>query len=346
MNNLEIKELDQKAIADAKELQKRLTKPPGSLGLLEDLSVKLCGISRSCPPDEIKKATVLVFAGDHGVIQEGVTPWPQEVTYQMVLNFLNGGAGINAIAKTVGAEVIVIDVGVNKDLSCVDGLVNKKVCFGTSNIAVTDAMTLEQARACLLAGYEVVKDVASQGCDLFALGDMGIGNTTASAAIISYITGASPNSCTGRGTGINDEMYKHKVEIVNKILKRIKPNLSCVEIISSIGGCEIGAIAGAILGCAYLGKPVIIDGVISLAGALLAYKFEPKSVNYMIAGHLSREPGAKIAIEYLNLYPLVRLDMALGEGTGATLAIPIVKAAANTLREMATFDSAGVSEKP
>lgn len=345
MENIKIVDLDQDSIKEAYDLQNRLTKPPKSLGYLEELSVKMAGIYRKCPPPAIEKAAVLVFAGDHGVIQEGVTPWPQEVTYQMVLNFLSKGAAINAIASTVGADVFVIDVGVNKDLSSIEGLIHKKVCYGTKNIAVEDAMSPEEAKNCLKAGFEIAKDVIAKGYEILILGDMGIANTTPSAAIISYITSKEPRAITGRGTGIDDKTLEHKILVVEKILQRTKPKMSPIEIIQTIGGCEIGALAGAILGAASSSKAVIVDGVISLAGALIAYLYDTKTVSYMISGHLSKEPGAKAAVNYLGLSPLINLEMALGEGTGAALSLPIVKSAVNCLREMATFDSAGVSEK-
>jgi nicotinate-nucleotide--dimethylbenzimidazole phosphoribosyltransferase len=335
----------------AEELHGRLTKPAGSLGDLEEVGIKISKIQSKCPPEIISKPAVVVFAGDHGVLDESVTPWPKEVTMQMVYNFLNNTAAINVIANTVAADVFVVDAGVSQDL---DNLGNnskfliKKIGYSTKNIVKEDAMDYDQAVASIEAGIEVAEELVDQRYDLLVTGDMGIGNTTPSAAVISCLSNTDPKFVTGRGTGIDDKMLEGKVRAIEAAIKRYKLSYDSndpIQALCSLGGFEIGEIAGFILGAAKRKVPVILDGVISLAGALIAYELCSKITDYSFAGHLSVEPGAKIVLNILGLSPLLNLNMRLGEGTGGTLSIPIVKAAVNILNDMATFDSANVSTK-
>ncbi len=340
-----MRELDSQAIAAAAERQAGLTKPAGSLGELEQLGEQLSGIASCCPPPIPSRPLVVVAAGDHGVIAEGVTPWPQEVTGQMVDNFLAGGAAINVLARVVGADVVVVDAGVNRPQPERDGLAILKVGRLTGNIRIEPAMSRDEAAELVDRGRRLAEERAAGGVDLLVTGDMGIGNTTPSAAIVSYVTGRSPQEVTGRGTGIGDEMLAHKVAVIADAVGRCDPSLDGLGIASQLGGYEIAVLAGVMLGGAGAGVPVIVDGVISLAAALVAYRIEPLVRGYLVAGHRSMEPGASAALEFLGLRPLLDLNLRLGEGSGGVLAVPLVKAAAGILAEMATFDSAGVSEK-
>jgi nicotinate-nucleotide--dimethylbenzimidazole phosphoribosyltransferase len=335
---------DAGAVAAARERQERLTKPSGSLGLLEEVSVRLAGLAGECPPPVPEPAVVAVFAGDHGVHAQGVTPWPQEVTTQMVANFLAGGAVVNAIAAQAGAEVCVVDVGVAADLPPAPGLLPRKVRPGTADMTIGPAMTRAQAQQAVEVGIETARDLVAAGNRCLVTGDMGIANTTASAALIAVFTGAQPEEVTGRGTGIDDETWHRKTGVVRRALGRHQPDpADPLAVLSAVGGLEQAALAGFLLGAAALRVPVILDGVIACAAALTARAFAPEVVNCLVAGHLSTEPGARRALTALGLRPLLELDMRLGEGSGAALAIPVVQAAARVLRDVATFDSAGVS---
>ncbi len=331
--------------------QNNLTKPAGSLGELENVGIKLAKIQGSCPPKPISNPVVAIFAGDHGVLNESVSPWPQEVTAEMVYNFLNGTAAVNVIANTVGADVYVIDAGVALDINNTDNNPNfivKKIGNSTKNIVQENAMDYDSAVVCLEEGIRVANTLIDRGYDLLATGDMGIGNTTPSAAIIACITDTNPHDATGRGTGIDDQMLTKKIEVIQSAITRAKSNNDLsdpINVLSALGGFEIGQIAGFILGAANRKTPVILDGVISLAGALIAFELCNTISEYSFAGHLSVEPGAAIALKRLNLSPLVNLNLRLGEGTGAALSIPIIKAAANILNDMATFESANISNK-
>jgi nicotinate-nucleotide--dimethylbenzimidazole phosphoribosyltransferase len=335
---------DKKYVDQAIERHKALTKPVGSLGFLEELGVALSGIYGSCPPNYPDPGAVIVFAGDHGVVQEKVTPWPQEVSAQMVHNFLAKGAAINAIADSVGCDVYVVDMGLASDIGEHIGLINKKVGYGTKNIYREPAMSINEAEAAVYSGIEVTEDLISRGYKCIAVGDMGIGNTTPSSSVIGSICKLDAERVTGRGTGIDDEMLNVKTKVVEAVLKRTE-NKSTLEILAEAGGYEIAGLTGSVLAAAKNRIPVVVDGVISLAGAILAYELCPDSKDYMFAGHLSSEPAAKAALDYMGLRPILNLDMRLGEGTGATLAISVLKAAASVLINMATFDSAGVSRK-
>ncbi|MEU4983773.1 nicotinate-nucleotide--dimethylbenzimidazole phosphoribosyltransferase [Streptomyces sp. NPDC021969] len=342
----QIRPLDAKALGEAWERQKRMTKPAGALGMLEIISAQLSGLSRQCPPPIPEPAAVAVFAGDHGVHAQGVTPWPQEVTAQMVANFLGGGAVCNAFATQVGAEVCVVDVGVATDLPATPGLLPRKVRAGTSDMTTGAAMTREEAKQAIEVGIETARDLVAAGNKALLTGEMGIANTTASAALISVFTGADPAEVTGRGTGINDETLARKTEVVRRALELHQPDpADPIGVLAAIGGFEHAAMVGLLLGGASLRTPVILDGVSAGAAALVARAIAPEVLAACIAGHRSAEPGHVAALNKLGLRPLVDLDLRLGEGTGALLALPMVQSTARAMHEVATFDSAGVTEK-
>ncbi|MFI6512109.1 nicotinate-nucleotide--dimethylbenzimidazole phosphoribosyltransferase [Streptosporangium sp. NPDC050855] len=344
---------DPAAVADARAHQDRLTKPQGALGALEDVAVRLAGAAGVSPPPLPAPAALAIFAADHGVHARGVTPWPQEVTLQMVGNFLAGGAVANAFATQVGASVTVVDVGVAADLDPAPGLIVSKVAHGTADLSRGPAMTREQAVAALEAGIAVARDLVAQGARCLVTGDMGIANTTASAALICAFTGRDAAVVTGRGTGVDDETLTRKVEVVREALRvnglergpGEAPPVPALETLAAVGGLEHAAIAGFVLGGAALRVPVILDGVIAGAAALAAAALAPDAVDHCVAGHRSAEPGHAIALEHLGLRPLIELGMRLGEGTGGLLAHPLVCAAARVMHEVATFDSAGVTDK-
>ncbi|WP_405402377.1 nicotinate-nucleotide--dimethylbenzimidazole phosphoribosyltransferase [Streptomyces sp. NBC_01104] len=341
-----IRPLDAKALGEAWERQKRMTKPAGALGMLEIISAQLSGLSRMCPPPIPEPAAVAIFAGDHGVHAQGVTAWPQEVTGQMVANFLGGGAVCNAFAAQVGAEVCVVDVGVASELPATPGLLPRKVRAGTADFTTGPALTREEVLAAIEVGIETARDLVAAGNKGLLTGEMGIANTTASAALICVYTGMDPAEVTGRGTGINDEMHARKVDVVRRALDLHQPDpADPIGVLAAVGGLEHAAMAGFLLGGASLRTPVILDGVSAGAAALVARAIAPEALAACIAGHRSAEPGHVAALNKLGLRPLVDLDLRLGEGTGALLALPIVQSAARAMHEVATFDSAGVTEK-
>ncbi|MFI5531115.1 nicotinate-nucleotide--dimethylbenzimidazole phosphoribosyltransferase [Kitasatospora sp. NPDC051853] len=347
-----IRPLDAKALGDAWDRQKRMTKPAGSLGVLEIIGAQLSGLSRKCPPPIPEPGCVAVFAGDHGVHAQGVTPWPQEVTAQMVANFLAGGAVVNAFAAQVGAEVCVVDVGVASELPApvqngrTTGLLPRKVKLGTDDMTQGPAMSREEALKAIEVGIETARDLVSAGNKVLVTGDMGIANTTASAALISVFAGLDPAEVTGRGTGIDDETHARKIEVIRTALALHQPDpADPIGVLAAVGGLEHAAIAGFLLGAASLRTPVILDGVIAGSAALVAKAIAPEVMAACIAGHRSAEPGHKAALEKLGLRPLIELDLRLGEGTGALLALPLVQSAARAMHDVATFDSAGVTEK-
>jgi nicotinate-nucleotide--dimethylbenzimidazole phosphoribosyltransferase len=318
----------------------RMTKPPGSLGRIEDLAVTLAGIAGSCPPPLPDPAVVVVCAGDHGVHAQGVTPWPQEVTAQMVANFAAGGAAVNAFARAVGAQVLVLDVGVAAPLPELDGVLARRVADGTADLALGPALTRGQVVAAVEAGIDAVP---AGGCVL--TGDMGIANTTAAALLICAFTGADPERATGRGTGIDDATLAHKTEVVRAALARHRPDPGDpVGVLAAFGGLEHAAIAGLVLGAAARRIPVLLDGVNAGAAALVAAALAPQALGYCVAGHRSAEPGHRLALGHLGLDPLLDLGLRLGEGTGAVLALPLLRAAAQALHDVATFGDAGVTE--
>ncbi|MGW0700776.1 nicotinate-nucleotide--dimethylbenzimidazole phosphoribosyltransferase [Streptomyces sp. NPDC002867] len=341
-----IRPLDAKALGEAWERQKRMTKPAGALGMLEIISAQLSGLSRMCPPPIPEPAAVAIFAGDHGVHAQGVTAWPQEVTGQMVANFLGGGAVCNAFATQVGAEVCVIDVGVASDLPATPGLLPRKVRPGTADFTTGPALTRDEVVAAIEVGIETARDLVAAGNKALLTGEMGIANTTTSAALIAVYTDADPAEITGRGTGINDEMHARKVDVVRRALELHQPDpADPIGVLSAVGGLEHCALVGLILGGASLRTPVVLDGVSTGAAALVARAIAPEALAACIAGHRSAEPGHVAALNKLGLRPLVDLDLRLGEGTGALLALPVVQSAARAMHEVATFDSAGVTEK-
>ncbi|WFF04442.1 nicotinate-nucleotide--dimethylbenzimidazole phosphoribosyltransferase [Micromonospora sp. WMMD964] len=363
-----IRPADEAAMAAARELHGRLTKPAGSLGALEDLSVRLAGLAGACPPPLPEPAAVAIFAGDHGVHAQGVSPWPQEVTAQMIGNFLAGGAVVNAFARQAGASVTVVDVGVATPLPtgpvpdpavldaagpapavldpAVPRLVVASVRRGTRDLAVTAALTRDEALAAVQTGIRIADELIDAGARILLTGDMGIGNTTPAAALIAAFTGADALDATGRGTGVDDPTYAHKVAVVRAALARHAPDPGDpLGVLAAVGGLEHAALAGLILGAAARRTPVLLDGVIAVSAALAAAAFAPDAVGAMVAGHRSAEPGATVALRHLGLDPLVDLGLRLGEGTGALLALPVVTGAVRVLHEVATFDSAGVAEK-
>jgi nicotinate-nucleotide--dimethylbenzimidazole phosphoribosyltransferase len=323
----------------------QLTMPYWALGRLMDLAEDLAGMTRSLNPPVARKV-IVTMAGDHGVVAEGVSKYPQVVTGQMVRNFVTGGAAINALARQVGARVLVVDMGVAADLdelAYLGKIVSKRIAPGTENMACGPAMSREQAVRSLEAGIEIIQELGDS-VDLVGTGDMGIGNTTPSSAIIAAITGRSVAEVTGRGTGISDEQLRHKINIVQKALDVNRPDPSDgLDVLAKVGGFEIGGIAGVILGAAYQRKPVLVDGFISTAGALIAHTLAPLSADYMIAAHRSAEQGHIMALEQLGKRPLLNLDMRLGEGTGVALAMNLVEAAVRILTEVSTFEEASVS---
>jgi nicotinate-nucleotide--dimethylbenzimidazole phosphoribosyltransferase len=340
-----IQGLDESAMAAARARQDTLTKPPGSLGRLEELSVQLAGIAGEEIPI-IKDKAIITMAGDHGVVAEGVSAFPQEVTPQMVLNFLHGGAAINVLGRHVGARITIVDMGVAADLPAHPLLVVKKIAHGTANMTQGPAMTREQAGQAILAGVEVVEAEIEKGLDIVGTGDMGIGNTTPSAAIAAALTGIEPARLAGRGTGVDDDGLKRKIDAIQRALAVNKPDpKDGLDVLAKVGGFEIGGLAGVILGAAANRVPVMVDGFISTAAAMIAVTIAPAARPYLISAHRSQEYGHNRMVKWLGLEPLVDLDFRLGEGTGAALGISIAEAACKILAEMATFAEAGVSDK-
>ncbi len=331
--------LDASARAAALARHDRLLKPPGALGRMEALGAHLAAISGRCPPPIARRPAVAVFAADHGVVASGVTPWPQAITAQMVATFARGGAAISVFARQVGATVHVVDVGVASDVSRLAGVHVHKVRAGTDDLAHGPAMTEANARHTIAVGETIAGTLIDGGHDLLVTGDMGIGNTTPSAALIAAFTGAPARDVTGRGTGIDDTMLATKREIVERAAARVDdPLRDPLMTLAGIGGLEIAALAGYCIAGAHARVPVVVDGVIACAALLVADALTPGVASYCIAGHRPFEPGARVALAHLGLTPLLDLDLRLGEGTGACLAVPIVQAAAAVLNEMATFD--------
>jgi len=322
--------------------QQQLTKPAGSLGRLEDIAIQMAGITRQ-PLPKVKQKTVVIMVGDHGVTREGISAYPSAVTPQMVYNFLRGGAAINALAHHIGVKVIVVDVGVAVDLSHPD-LLSRKVAFGTANMALEPAMTQTQVLEAIQVGIDIFDAQLKQGIDLVATGDMGIGNTTASSAIAAVLLQKPAAFVTGRGTGINDEQLAHKIHVIERAIERNIPNpQDPLDVLMKIGGLEIAGLVGVIVAAASRCVPVVIDGFISGAAALIAVELNPVISQYLFAGHVSVEHGHRLILEKLGLSPLLDLQLRLGEGTGAVLAMSIIEAALRTHSEMATFAEAGVS---
>jgi len=336
---------DKATRAKAKSRLDTLVMPHWALGRLMDLALDIAGITRSLKPALARK-TIIVMAGDHGVVEEGVSKYPREVTTQMMFNFVRGGAGINVLARLNNVRVIVVDMGVAGDLRALvetGKILSRRIAPGTRNMAKGSAMTREQAVQAIEAGIEIVNGM-SDTTDVFGTGDMGIGNTTPSAAIATVITGVPANSTTGRGTGIDDRVLSHKVVVIEQALRVNRPNATDgLDVLAKVGGFEIGGIAGVILGAAARGKPVVIDGFISTAAALIAQALSPAATDYIIAAHCSAETGHKVMLKHLGKEPLLDLGMRLGEGTGAALAMNLVEAAGRVLSDVATFGEASVS---
>ncbi len=340
----EISPLDSSAMASAQSRQNSLTKPHGSLGKLEELSIQIAGIKGETTP-KLEHKSVIIMAADHGVTAETVSLYPQEVTRQMVLNFLKGGAAINVMASQIGARVVVVDMGVKGGFQPLPGLLCKMIDFGTQNMTQGPAMTHQQAVDSIEAGIQAVEAEMAKRLDIIGTGDMGIGNTTASSAIFAAISGKKPKQITGRGTGIGDKQLAHKIKVIERALSVNKPNpKDPIDVLSRVGGFEIGGLAGVILAGAAYRIPVVIDGFISGAAALIAASLSPQVKDYLIAAHLSAEAGHELLLQFLGLKPLLNLNMRLGEGTGAILGISLADAAARTLSQMATFTQAEVSE--
>jgi nicotinate-nucleotide--dimethylbenzimidazole phosphoribosyltransferase len=331
----------------AEEAQKRLdnlTKPQGSLGRLEEFARRIVAITGDMMP-VLDRKVIFTFAGDHGIASEGVSAYPKEVTPQMVFNFLRGGAGINVLARQAGADVVVVDIGVDYDFGDVAGLVSRKVVHGTANMSKGPAMTRQQAEQCLQVGIDLAREYAKKGYRIFGTGDMGIGNTTPSSAIASVLTGTPVADVTGRGTGITDESLKNKIKVIKESIALNRPDPKHpIDVLAKVGGAEIGGIAGLILGAASEHIPVVVDGFISTAGAMIACEMEPKTADYLFAGHSSVEIGQRSMLKKMGLSPILDLNLRLGEGTGAALAM-MIEAGARIYREMATFGEAGVSDE-
>ena len=326
-------------------LQSRLTKPAGALGRLEDLHVFAAGVLRD-PAPALDRKVIVVAAADHGVAADGVSAYPQDVTWQMLQNFLAGGAAVNVLAAHAGAEVRIVDAGVLRDTGAAggDGVINAKLRPGTGNITLGPAMPRAEAEALVARGIELARDECARDANAVGLGDMGIGNTTAAAAITAVLAGAPPRATAGRGTGIDDDAFAAKVAAVERALDVNQPDaLDPIGVVAKVGGCEIAFLAGVTIGAAASGAIVVLDGYPTTAAALIAAALAPACIEYMLASHLSAEPGHRIALDRLGLRPVLDLGLRLGEGTGAALAMTVLDAALRIPREMATFDSAGVS---
>jgi len=339
-----IEPLDEPAMAQARARQDMLTKPPGSLGRLEEVAIQIAGIQRQALP-RVRDKAIITMAGDHGVVTEKIGNWPQEVTAQMVANFLRGGAAINVLARQVGARMVAVNMGVAGDLKADPGLVWREIGRGTRNMTLGPAMTEQQAQRSIATGIEIAETELHRGLDIVGTGDMGIGNTTASSAICAAVIGAPVAEVTGRGTGLTDDQLARKIEVIEKALEVNNPDPGHpLEVLAKVGGFEIGGLAGLMLAAAAHRVPVVLDGFISGAAALIATGLAPALKDFLIPAHLSTEPGHPALLRHLGLKPLLELDLRLGEGTGAALGIFLTEAAIRLLAEMATFDEAGVSE--
>ena len=345
-----IDKLDTIWLKKASERTGRLVMPPRALGRLHDISERLCAIQQTMYPQITSKA-VVIMAGDHGIAAEGVSAYPQEVTGEMIKTFINGGAGINVIARHVGASIRVVDMGVvatldPEHMQASDRLLIRKIAKGTSSFTHGPAMTHDDAEIAIMTGFHVAADLFSNGTQLLGTGDMGIGNTTPSAAIGAVVTNCHLDEMVGRGTGVDDRGLDRKKSVIKKAIEINQPDPSDgIDVLAKIGGFEIGGIAGCILAGAYYKRPVVIDGFISTAGALIASVLSPLSIEYVFAGHRSEEPGHRHMLDYLNLSPILDLEMRLGEGTGGALAMDIMEGAIKIFQEMHTFEEAGVTDK-
>ncbi len=322
-----------------------LTKPKGSLGYLEEIAKKYCLITGTDRP-VLEKKLIVTFAADHGVAEEGVSAYPSEVTAQMVLNMLSGGAAINVLANHAKADVKVVDIGVNYEFEPHEKLIDRKIKKGTGNIAKTKAMERDEAIQAIESGISIAWEAIDSGYNIIGTGDMGIANTTPSSALMAALMNVNVEDVTGYGTGIDDETLKHKIDVIKKALRLHRESLGDpIDALSALGGLEIAGICGLIIGCASRNTPVVVDGFISSAAALVAYRICPTTGEYMFFSHRSQERGHRIFLNMMKEKPILDLDLRLGEGTGAALAIPIIEAAVKIYNEMATFEKAGVSKK-
>lgn len=338
-----ISPIDTNWLERAQERQLQLTKPPGSLGRLEEIANRICAIQQNLMPS-VGRASIHIFASDHGVCEEGVNAYPQSVTRQMVANFIAGGAAVNALANAADANLYIIDVGTVGDSPRNASDVNRKISGGTRNICTGPAMSKEQALEAIALGFDCVKQAVDEGAELLVCGEMGIGNTTVASALCAALTGCEPSSVCGRGAAADDNGIERKLDAVTRALRLHTGQISSpLEMLACLGGFEIAAMCGFYLGGASLRRPLLLDGFIATVAAALAMALQPAIRGYMIAGHQSTEPGHAVLLKHLHLRPLLQLDMRLGEGTGAAVAIPLVRAAVAAFCQMATFKSAGVS---
>ena len=339
-----IQPLKEDYLKQAKARLDSLTKPPESLGRLEVIAQRYAAIKEDMNPP-VGRKVIFTFAGDHGIVNEGVSAYPKEVTIQMVLNMLAGGAAVNVLARHVGAKVVVVDIGVAHDFEPTEGLVINKIGYGTKNFAKGHAMTHDEALRSIKTGVDLADEYAGKGVDIIGTGEMGIGNTTPSSAILSVFTGLPAGEVTGRGTGIDDETLRRKVDVIDKAINLNRPDSEDpIDVLAKVGGFEIGGIAGLIIGCVSHRIPVVVDGFISTAGAMIAIALNPTINEYLFYSHLSSEAGHKKMLERLGQEPILDLDMRLGEGTGAAIAMSVIEAAVKIMTEMATFESAGVDK--
>ena len=340
-----IKPLDETAMRAARARQDTLTKPRGSLGRLEELSIQLAGM-KADPFPLVERKAVIVMAADHGVAREGVSAYPSDVTAQMVLNFLHGGAAINVLARQAGARVTIVDIGVAVEFEPMPGLIRGKVMCGTRNSAQGPAMTRAEAAQALQVGVDVLNEEAARGLDMVATGDMGIGNTTPSSAIVAAMTGLPVAQVVGRGTGIDDQALERKIRVIERALDLNRPDANdALDVLHKVGGLEIAGLAGVMIAAASRRIPIVVDGFISTAAAMIAVGLAPGVRDYLIGAHQSVEIGHQAMLKHLNLAPLLDLNLRLGEGTGSALAFHLIEASARILREMATFEEAGVRDK-
>lgn len=345
MNFPTLPDFDHQAASLASSRQQQLTKPAGAMGVLETLSVQLAGMTGN-PRPSFHKPGVIIMAADHGVVLEGVSAYPAEVTPQMVFNFLRGGAAVNVLARQAGASVTVVDVGIAYDFNGAEGLIHRKIAPGTQNMLKGPAMTRSQAEEAIQVGIDVVRAEIAAGLDLVATGEMGIGNTTPSSAIAAVLTGQPVERVTGRGTGVDDEGLQRKIRVIREAIEVNQPDPhDPFDVLVKVGGLEIAGLVGVIIGAASCRVPVVIDGFISSAAALIAAGMLPGVKPFLVASHQSEEIGHAVILEKLNLRPLLKLGMRLGEGTGAVLAFHLIRGATGILNEMATFEEAGVSDK-
>jgi nicotinate-nucleotide--dimethylbenzimidazole phosphoribosyltransferase len=339
-----IQPVDPGWIEQARARQLQLTKPAGSLGRLEEIANRMAAIQATLSPS-VARPRIVVFAADHGVCAEGVNPFPQEVTAQMVVNYLRGGAAINALARAAGVELEIVDAGVLHEIPEISGLIRSPIARGTRNFCCEPAMTSDQAEAALSLGFEAADRASAAGCTLLGMGEMGIGNTTTAAALAAVLTGLSPSAVIGRGTGADDECMSRKRSAVERAVELHARHIQePLHLLTRLGGFEIGAMCGLCLGAAANRCAVLVDGFIATTAAALAVQFSSAVRDYLFAAHRSTEPGHGPLLELLGQAPLLDLEMRLGEGTGAAMAVPVVRAAVEAFTTMATFESAGVSE--